>query len=236
MTVHELAKRIRQRLDDAVGKSTGNAGYTDEELIDDYANVSLNRMYQVVRRFAIDSTTPVDSSSVPLCRIPLVAGTATYAISTKILGITRIKLASQVIPLPPKTVDELDGAVGNWQGLPNGTPFCYCTDLNSDSVTFVPPPAVNDTAYVSVCRYPLVSLSYKASSNVVGLPDEYIETLLVGIMAQACDKKDSELYSPAKSVELWEKFEKKTSDIKMELYKKVTPPHGVSMRRGCGTR
>lgn len=235
MNVRELEATVRGRLNSDTG-SQSDEYWSSAELIDDYANAAINRLFQIVRKLVIDSTTAIDASDLPLCRISLVAGTATYAMSQKILSITRMKLASQTAPIGRATVEELDNWNGDWQNLPAGNPFCYCTDLGSDSITFVPPPSANDTASLVVLRYPLSRLTYKSGATTLGFREEYHDDIIPWILHLAFSKQDSEIYNPGKAEEYRVAFERRAADIKLELHRQTTHPKSNRMLRGFMSR
>lgn len=234
MTTAELLQECHNRLRD-----TDEQAYlwSQSELCN-YANSARDRLFLIVRKLIIDSTTANDSATtpLPLCSISLVAGTATYALSKKILAITRLKLASQTYPLPPSTVEELDGGYGDWQALADGDPRTYCIDMASDSITFVPPPLANDTAALTVYRMPLVKLALTAMSADLGFREEYHEDLIPWMLHLAYRKQDAETYNPGLAEEYRQTFLDRAADIKMELHRHHTKPHGNRMRRAFGAR
>ena len=237
MNTGELLTTVRNRLNDAV-KGSSAPYWSDTELIDDYANKARNRLFLIVRRFTIDSSTASDSEIVPLplCALPVVAGTSTYALSQKILGITRLSLASQNKQLKPIVASELDDECPGWQSLPAGVPWAYCPDLQSDSVVFIPAPIADDTANLTVYRMPLARLAKSTPSGSLGFREEYHDDLIPWIQYLAFSKQDSEVYNPQLAETHRKVFIDRAEEIKMEIYRRVTPAHGTSMRRGCSTR
>lgn len=231
MNTGELLTAVRAQLRDA---ASNDAYWTDDELIR-YGNAARDRMFLIVRKLMIDSTTATDAGGVPLCRIPLEAGTAKYALSKKILGITRLKLATQAQPLPPSTADELDRSY-DWQSLPVGDPWTYCIDLESDSITFVPAPKANDTASLTVYRYPLARLTIDDMDADLGFREEYHEDLIPWMLNLAFRKQDSEVYNPNLAEEYKQTFLNRASEIKLEMHRHVTKPKGNRMQRAFGAR
>lgn len=231
MNTCDLLTAVRSQLRDAAGN---DAFWTDDDLIR-YGNAARDRLFLIVRKFIIDSTTAIDAASVPLCRIPLEAGTATYSLSKKILGITRLKLSSQAQPLSPSTVDELDRSY-DWQALPVGDPWTYCIDLESDSITFVPAPKVTDTASLTVYRYPLAKLTLDDTEADLGFREEYHEDLIPWMMNLAFRKQDSEVYNPNLAEEYRRTFLDRASEIKLEMHRHSSKPKGNRMQRAFGAR
>jgi hypothetical protein len=89
MIQQELLERVRRRLRDTVGTDDEQL-FEDKELIDDYANAARDRLFLICRNLIVDSTTADDGglpTALPVCRIPVVAGTAAYALSPKIIEV-----------------------------------------------------------------------------------------------------------------------------------------------------
>lgn len=234
MNAGELITAVRRQLDDTVGSSSTT--YWSESDLYRYANAARDRLFLIVRKFIIDSTTTTDSGSLPLCRVTLVVGTGTYNLSRKILGVTRVKLALQNQPLPVMTVAELDASYGNWQALPVGDPWACCTDHASDTITLVPAPKAIDTVSLSVYRMPLARLTSDEPDADLDFREEYHEDLIPWMLHLAFRKQDSEIYNPNLAEEYRRTFLDRAGDIKMEMHRHVSPPHGTLMRRGFGTR
>lgn len=232
MTTGELLIAVRSQLNDAIG-ADADKFWSNDDLVR-YANAARDRMFLIVRKLVIDSTTATDGT-LPLCRIPLIAGTATYALSKKILGIIRLKLATQIQPMAAATVDELDRSY-DWENLPLGDPWAYCIDLASDSITFVPAPKANDTASLTVYRYPLARLTLDDEEADLGFREEYHEDLIPWILHLAFRKQDSEVYNPNLAEEYKRTFLDRAAEIKMEMHRHVTKPHGNRMQRAFGAR
>lgn len=222
MNVGELLTRARNRLNDAVKGTGSDSFWSDYELIDDYANAARDRMFQACKRLIVDSSTALDASGLPLCRIPIVAGTATYQLSTKIIGINRFKLISQTSPIQPITVDVMDAYGYDWQDGSTGAPTNYIVDLNTDAITLYPTPSANDTAYLTVCRYPLARLTAQTKSQSLEFREEYHEDLIPGILFRAYSKQDSEIYNPRKAQEQLALFESRCEEIRLETYRRST--------------
>lgn len=236
MNTGELITEVRNRLDAAAGASNGTSFFTDAELVR-YANAARDRLFIITRKLVIDSTTATDAETVPLplCSIPLVAGTAKYALSKKILAITRLKISTQHQPISPSTVEELDCSY-DWQALPAGDPWTYCIDLNSGSITFVPTPKVDCTAALTVFRMPLARLSATLKSADLDFKEEYHEDLIPWILHLAFRKQDSEIYNAGLAEEYRRTFLDRAAEIKLELHRAVTKPHGNRMRYAFGAR
>lgn len=110
----------------------------------------------------------------PLCYLAIVANTATYSLSPRILQVKRCQLRSQTIPLQgPVTYDELDDLLSGWLGTggiigtagSGGYPNYFLNDP-SNTITFVRAPSANDIADLVVSRIPLASFTLQTSPEI----------------------------------------------------------------------
>lgn len=235
MNAADLLARVRRRLDDTVGAGTSNGLWSDSEIIDDYANPVRDRMFLECRRLITDSSTVGDVDSVPLCQISLVADTGTYAISPKITEVVRLKLSSQMQPLRKIAAVDLDRIAPNWQDDDPGAPWGYCLDLDTDKVTFIPAPDADDTARLTVYRFPLTPISLDNEDDL-GFRAEYQNDLIPGILAMAFSKKDSGTDRPDLAALEEGRFIRRLEEIKGELQRRVSAPQTNSVRRAFGSR
>lgn len=223
MLTSQLLSRVQNRLQVETGNS---ALWTPEELIDEYANQVRNRLFQIVRIMKIDSSTASDLSGLPLCTVSVTTGTKTYALSQKILEINRVVPSWGYNPLAKMTAYELDAQYPNWQNYNNGTPFAYCSDLATDSITLVPGlSAATGTLTLTVSRYPLQDLAYDDDTILLDFREEYHIDLIPGILAEAFQKKDPETDRPEMSAFFKKKFEDRANEIAMEMLRRA---HNVS--------
>lgn len=230
MDVATLLQKVRYRLRDTVKPYL----WSDLELIDDYAHAARTRMFKVCRNLITDSTTAEDSSELPLCSLSLVANTAKYAMSPKIIRITRLQLASQDAPLAMMLAADLDATVYNWQNLDAGDPFAFCPDLDTDSITFIPKPVAIDTATLSVYRFPLEDLT--SDSTELGFREEYHDDLIPGILARAYWANDSETVNQGLAEKLEMIFENRLLEIRNELQRRNATTHTNNAPRAFRTK
>ena len=221
MTLTEILQKIRRRLQDDVGK---HHYWKDEELIDDYLEEARTDLFRIVRGLLIDSSTLTDAQQLPLAQINVVAGTGLYQVSPKIIETTRLQLASMTAPISGMTMEQLDMKVYNWQGLNQNTPFAYCTDFMTDFILFVPVPLVNDTARLTNRIYPLSKLSHEIMTASLGFREEYHKDLILGVLAKAYAKNDTETYRPDLVLKYETAFEKRADEIKLEMYRRSNGP------------
>jgi hypothetical protein len=236
--VSGLLALLRSRLSDTVGDGSDRL-WGDSELIDDYAQNARTRLFGITRGLIVDSTTAADASGVPLCSIPVIAGTALYPVSGKIIQTTRFRLASQTQNLPPLTVAELDRWNSQWQNLPAGNPVAYCTDWQTGSVLLVPAPAADDTANLTNARYPLADLTFRAPDDDLGFREEYHIDLIPGILAKAFSKGAGyipDVYKPELAAMHEAQFLARAAEIKTETYRRNKGQHTNRVHRGFSSK
>lgn len=224
MTQAELLARVRAKLRDAVGDSSEQL-WTDAELIDEYGNYVRDRLFLKARFMVVDSTTASDSETVPnpLCQLSLVADTGSYAMSPKIIKTMDVQLESMSTPLPRVLAEHLSIKLGrtNWRTLDPGTPKCWCPNLETDKIVFLPAPDTDDTAYLTVSRFPLTRLDNDASpAPTLGFREEYHEALIPGIMAMAYEKRDTQTFRPDDAAVLWKQFYLRCEEIRLEIHRR----------------
>ncbi len=96
----------------------------------------------------IDSTTINDSgpTPLPLCKLNVIGGTATYSLSRKIIRILKATPSWNSIPLVQKTEGWLDELYPTWRPA-EGNPIYFIEDKGK--ITLVPGPVSNDSQSVS---------------------------------------------------------------------------------------
>lgn len=195
--------------------------FRDEEIVDVYANAARDKLFLLTRNMIIDSTTAEDDADPanPLCEIDIIAGTGSYSYSPKIIKVLDVYLASQTAPLPRVFAASLrlNTQTRHWRSLDAGTPVCWCPDLDSDKIRLIPAPSANDTAYLTVSRFPLTRLSYLEPTASLGFREEYHDDLLPWMLHLAFSKKDAETDKPELSAFYRRKFEDRCKVIKVEL-------------------
>lgn len=131
----------------------------------------------------IDATTASDSGTAatagtmgqkPLCVLPIIANQAVYELSPKILQVKRLQLRSMTYPLRgPLHYSQLDEEMSGWWGT-NGTvgtagsggyPDAFLNEPGN-TVTLLFAPSVNDTAYLTVSRLPVMSFGLNTSPEI----------------------------------------------------------------------
>lgn len=178
MQGHEIILHLRESILDDV---TIPYLWPDTELLRlaNYAEVQACRRAHLI----IDATTASDSGTAatagtlgqkPLCVLPIVANQSVYNLSPKILQVKRMQLASMTYPLRgPLHYPQVDEEFAGWWGT-NGTvgtcgsggyPDAFLNEPGN-TVTLLLGPSVNDTAYLTVSRIPLMSFGLKTSPEI----------------------------------------------------------------------
>lgn len=116
----------------------------------------------------IDSSTVNDSEStpLPLCKLNVIGGTATYNLSKKIIRTLKVTPSWNSIPLVQKTEGWLDELYPSWR-TSEGNPLYFIEDKGE--IRLVPEPVANDSQSVS-------SITSAASVATVILPDHGYDT------------------------------------------------------------
>jgi hypothetical protein len=214
MTGQEQIVHMRESmLDDAVPPYL----WSDTELMRylNYAEVQACRRAHLI----IDGTTTNDNGTAatagtlgqkPLCTLAVIAETATYLLSPKILQIKRCQLLSMTYPLEgPVSYSELDERISGWRGTSGtvgtagsgGSPACFLNEPGN-SITLILAPSKNDTAYLVVSRLPLTPYTLQTSPEIE-------EVHHPGLMNWACHLAFSKPDSEAQNLNLAKVYENK---------------------------
>lgn len=222
MTQAELLAEVRRRLRDVAGDASEYL-WSDYELIDIYANATRDRLFLKTRNMVIDSSTATDSSSVPLCSLTLVANTQSYALSPKIIKVIDVQSSTADQPMKRIYAEQLHYyfKTRNWRMLDAGTPLYWCTNLETDKISFFPKPSAADTIKLVVSRFPLARLDNDAvTAPTLDFREEYHDSLIPGIMSMAFTKKDAETDYPILSSNYRKHFDERCEEIKLEIQRR----------------
>lgn len=193
MDLAAILKNVRGWLDDEVGPDTEKL-WSDLELAE-YANDVIEELCDEVDLIK-DSTTAADIDSNPVCTITLVLDQSTYDLHPKITKVTRAKISSETQPLTAATVEGLDIAYPGWETNDSGTPQYIVIEPEEGKLEIYPAPdstIAGETLDLTVYRLPLVELdATDALNDVPEINAKYHRKLVLGILAKAYRKKDSE--------------------------------------------
>ncbi len=171
-----------------------------------YAEVQACRRAHLI----IDGSTVNDSGTAatastagqqPLCQLTVVANTAKYTLSRKILQIKRCQLESMIVSLTgPVTYQTLDDVVSGWMGTAGsigtagsgGYPWCFLNEPGN-TITFIQAPSVSDVANLVVSRLPLIPFTLKTSPEI---EDRYHEDMCEWAAHLAFSKPDADTLNP----------------------------------------
>jgi hypothetical protein len=250
MLPSELVNQVRARLFDSHGERS-KSYWSDYELLVDYGNIALDKMFLGVRKLITDSSTLEDNEGKSLCQIVLLPSRADYPISPKIIEITSATLTeiidtvgtTLITPMSIKTVSEMDAQYFGWRSYGAGSPRILVIGLNTDSVHAWPTPLANEdpppsmlttTVNLTVQRFMLQRLAVgsgenpKADDNVkLTFREEYHANLIPGILAEAYMKDDGEIKRVDLAMANEKKFEEKIESMKDDLSRRLRTNHGV---------
>lgn len=182
MTLSELIKMARQRLDDTVAV---RYLWTSKEL-KEFANDAQN---EACRR----SRLIVDSTTAEICRISLVSGMQTYALDDRVIFIKRVILDGHPTPLGRAHSDDLDASVPGWEDQ-TGLPCAYVPNMDTNTFRPYPAPDGDYTARLTVVRAPLVAMD--DGEDVPEIRGRYHVGLVNWMLYRAYMKQDSQTYDP----------------------------------------
>jgi hypothetical protein len=185
MNLGEILTQARLELDD----TQADYLWSDSELIA-YANEAQE---QACRR----SRLIIDSSTVEICEIAIVANTALYSLDERILAIKDV-VDAEGSTITGATVGWMNENVSGWRNS-TGTPKAVITDFETDKLRLYPIPRFDSTINLRVVRTQL--------NNMVGLQDKpeiksrYHMALIHWIKHRAYLKKDADTLDKNASIE-----------------------------------
>jgi len=252
MLPSELISIVRDRLLSTVGKPEQRY-WSDYELLVDYGNIALDKLFLGARKLITDSNTASDLAGNPLCTITLVANQSDYDVSPKIIEIAGATLTdiidtttldTRITPMRIMTTAEMDEQYYGWRSYGVGNPRVVIIDSNTDSLGIWPVPVANDnpppsmlttTVSLKVHRFMLNRLRMinKGGVNVADdsvtleFREEYHAALIPGILAEAYMKDNQDIKRPELAEFNRKKFEAKIEDIKDDLSRRTRVNRGI---------
>lgn len=145
-----------------------------------------------------------DSTTASVCNITLVAATASYTLSRKVLFVNRVKLVGESIPLGPVSYKDLDRQVPGWEDE-TGTPTRYVKDTDTGKFRPYPTPTAAGTAKLTVTRLPLEDMV--GDSDEPEIQPHLHGSLLFWILHCMFSKPDNDGYDEAKAAKNLALFE-----------------------------
>lgn len=193
MNITGLVNRIRTEfLDDNAGSETGQFWKTPNII----SALSLAERELCRRLYLLH-----DSTTTAICQIPIIAGTSSYTIDSRILRIERLKYPGVTIPLTRVTTDWLDRNNPEWESR-TGLPSFYVLDTDSLTITFDSKPLVAGTVNMTVKRLPLLPLLDREMSDFPEL-QQLDDELIHGALKYLYMKADAETFD-TDMVKRWE--------------------------------
>lgn len=173
---------------EADDKEAVNLRWSNEELV---AHIT-EAVRQVYRRI-----NPVVKYE-PAFDIAVVAGTAEYALSAKILDLHGVRLLNAKTDLEPIDHQDLWRSRNNWEE-DEGKPQAYLHDYAADRIRLVPIPVEADTLKLYVSRLPLVEPTWTTNHLLVELRDEWCYSMLYWAAYLCYLKDETATYDPNKA-------------------------------------
>jgi hypothetical protein len=185
VTKDEAIKELRLRLDDvaepflwSVPELTGYLADAEEEAADR-------------AKLILDETTP------SITKLAIKAGTATYKLSERVIGVQRVTLESDGRDLIRTTEEELANETPRWRTI-SGLPRYFFEDELGRSITLFARPSADDVARMAVYRLPLDPLKDR---DCFEIPARTHMRMLDWALRLAYLKRDSDKFSPEKADE-----------------------------------
>lgn len=228
MTIGELLLKLRRRLRDEATKPSDQL-WTDEELIDEYANEVREELFRAAPHLLIDSTTAESATGVELCTIAVTDGTAKYAINEYVSSIQRAQFTTLYHPLTERSVSWMDDNIVNWKyDDTEGTPYIYISDLDTGYITLYPTPDAGLTLNLTVTRRAITPLTAASLTAELGFLSEFHTDIIYGILQLAYEKKDSQTDRPELAMYYERKFERRLDKLRIDSYHRM---HGPATQR-----
>jgi hypothetical protein len=182
MNLASLILVVRSELDDTVSPYR----WSDDELML-YANIAETEAARRARLL-------LDSTTVALCQIALVAGIGSYALDPRIALIRRVRVVGQSRPLGRTTSRHLDATLAGWEDMTAATPGLFLTDSDSNRLRVIPPPVADGLLQLTVQRDPLAAMNDPL--DVPEIAGRYHHDLRHWMRYLAFSKRDEATYHP----------------------------------------
>lgn len=147
----------------------------------------------------------ITDSTSDFCTLSVTAGDPMLELDPLILGVTRVRLSSTILPLPVALVNQMDEEEPGWEDH-FGSPTNYIPDYQTGYIRLYPIPLQDDTARITVTRLPLAPLEEDGDEPEIRL--ETHMALVQWMLHRAYATQDTDLVDPNKSSAALVEFEK----------------------------
>lgn len=113
-----------------------------------------------------------DTTTDEICKIALKAGTSVYSVDPRVIYIRRVKIVSQVKPLPKISVADLDLTRPGWEDEPVGEP-CVWVPIEDHKIRIFNTPEAAGVLRLHVVREPLADVTIESSEEDMELEPRY---------------------------------------------------------------
>ena len=198
MNLDELRNLWRRRVQD-IRPAGSNAPYFWSDA--DFSGFLNEAQREAARR----SHLLVDSTHA-MTQVSVLVGDRVVALDPRIQGIRRARMASSGVPLPLRSVRDMDEYLPGWEESAAGIPRFYVLDYQSGAVCLWPPSANADTLKLTVVRDPLNELV--EDDNVPEINSRYHIALLDWVSYRAFSVPDADTFDPKRAEKALADFER----------------------------
>lgn len=232
MTLIELVTALRKN----ILQDTGGHGFdwedsTNEEPLKwsnselvDYINAGEQ---EIARRTRILT----DATSTELTRINVKSGTHTYDLDTRIIDVTRAKLASARTSLVPISFEVLDSRYNSWES-DTGTVYNYILDWEYGKIRLYRTPTEDGSLELRVVRLPLDPMTWdNRESAEPEIPAHMQYPMLYWAAHLAYQKDEPNTLDPERANYFEGKFANEVgprTDFYSEQKRKMKRPRGIT--------
>lgn len=200
MTLLDLVTHMRKSmLDDTGGTGVEWAELTEEDAEGEqlrWSNEELTRFIDQALKRAVRSSLLIKKSETAF-DLNIVAGTSDYSLDARIIRLKYAELDTTGKILEPVEIEDLIG-IQNWRGQ-TGTPNSYIVDESDATIRLYPTPVVNDTAYLTYYRLPLLDLDWDTNTLTPEISSEYQIEMLDYAAYLAYMKDEANTFDPTRA-------------------------------------
>jgi len=212
-TLTQIITTVRTKLDDL---------HTPYGWSNEFLTTLLN---ETVNEIVAKARLIEDASTAAICTHALLANGYALTLSPRIVGITRVELASTGALLQIfDDVRELDYYSSGWKTAASSVPrFLVKGGLGTNVGRVWPATLLADSILLTVTRLPLVDMVWATDQALSPEIEElYHDKLQLGIIARAYEKADSDTENQNKASEYREKWVKAMDEIMLEQTHKAS--------------
>lgn len=205
-TTLDLVKEFR-RLTDDYGDHAGNdAGWIADDADCIWKNEEIVRYLNQAQEEYVGSAPIVDSKTVAVCQVTVLAGTASALLHPAVRAVLFCKRATDGVKLARKDARFIDEQEAE-DGEPKYWALDYSDSEDQRHIYVFPTPAVDTTLELRVERGPLTPLAWDTPAGRPEIPSNDHLRLVQWALHLAYQRSDSDAFDAAKAqrhLELWQ--------------------------------